>query len=290
MSELAVVPTAPASSDPGGRGWNAELELTFDVVCGKTRLVRRRHVGPLTVQRPFHPERGGACHVYLLHPPGGIVGGDRLDVTVDALPGAEVVVTTPAATKFYRSAGMTAVQRARVTVAPGSVVEWLPQETLVFGGAHAENRLSVDVAPGGRFLGWDICCLGRPASGDAFESGSYRGALEVSAGGRPVVVERGRFSASAEVRRRRFGLGGSSVFGTFVALSDRPELAELVRSALPEGTAGDHYGVTARRFSLVCRYLGDSVARAREAFVRAWSVVRPALLDRPVSLPRIWAT
>src|SRR5205085_6360717 len=88
-------------------GWQAELRLRFNCDApgplrpGRTRLVERQHRGPLVVQRPFYPE-GDPCHVYLVHPPGGVVGGDalRIDATVD--PGAHALITTPAATKFYR--------------------------------------------------------------------------------------------------------------------------------------------------------------------------------------------
>src|SRR5262245_31815427 len=87
-------------AQPGG--WPAELELWFEASQGKTRLKRRRHAGPLMVQRPFFPESDGTCHVYLLHPPGGVAGGDRLDMRFHLAPGSRAVLTTPGATKFYR--------------------------------------------------------------------------------------------------------------------------------------------------------------------------------------------
>ena len=83
-------------------GWRAELSLGFTaepVVDGPrdgapaaplTRLTTRAHRGPLVVQRPFYPEGPGVPHVYLLHPPGGIVGGDslRVEVSVGHRPSA----------------------------------------------------------------------------------------------------------------------------------------------------------------------------------------------------------
>jgi len=272
------------------RRWDARLDLRFKYEGERTRLVRRRHVGPLVVQRPFHPEPGGACHVYLLHPPGGLVSGDRLSVKLCADVSAEVLVTTPAAAKFYRSSGDSAEQWVSFDVERGATVEWLPQETILFGGAKAVNRIIANVHEGGQFIAWEICCLGRPASGDFFSTGSYATSLEISVEGRPVVVERGSVSAYSEIRQKRFGLGGSRVFGSFVALSERADLVDRVREALPAETKSGVFGVTAKRNALVCRYLGSSVSRAREGFVRAWSVTRRLLLGRAEVVPRIWAT
>src|SRR4051812_17267113 len=126
----------PGSAAVAPGGWEAHLELDFQHLAGRTRLVHRRHVGPLHVQRPFHPEPtpGGAAHVYLLHPPGGLVGGDSLAIRARARKGAQVLLTTPAATKFYRTSGELAVQSVTLEVGEDAAVEWLPQETIVFGG------------------------------------------------------------------------------------------------------------------------------------------------------------
>jgi urease accessory protein len=284
----------PAQLDAASLGvvprWDARLALEFAPLAGESRLVRRSHSGPLQVQRPFHPEVGGAAHVYLLHPPGGLVGGDRLEIDVVARSGACVLLTSPAATKFYRSREGEAAQRVAIRVESGATVEWLPQETLVFGGATARSEVAIDVATGGRFIAWDISCLGRPASGDDFSTGSYAQRLDVRVDGVPVAIERGEFGAESLVRRGRFGLRGRSVFGTLVALSTDAALADAVRAVLPASTESDLFGVTARRHVLVCRYLGDSVARAKEGFVRAWSTLRVALLNRAPVLPRVWAT
>lgn len=279
-------PSAPRS------GWEARLDLTFARASGRTRLMRRAHRGPLHVQRAFYPEPCGAAHVILLHPPGGLVGGDDLEISATADGGAEVLLTTPAATKFYRTSGAPARQRIRLHVGADATLEWLPQETLVFGGARAESSLRVDVALGGKFLGWELCCLGRPASGDAFESGSYRQRLEVYVDGVPACIERAHVSNSngSVGRHARFGLAGFPVFGTLLAVTDSLDVAERVRQVLPPPTPTDLFGVTVRRNTLAVRYLGESVPRARAGFVRAWTALRAELFGRAPSVPRIWAT
>ena len=137
------------------QGWQAKLELGFAHQHGKTVLAHRRHVGPLTVQRPFYPE-GDVCHVYLLHPPGGVVAGDCLTIDINAATDSAALVTTPAAGKFYRSDGKLARQQVSLTVAANATLEWLPQETIIYEGAQVASEMRLELAAGARFIGWEI--------------------------------------------------------------------------------------------------------------------------------------
>ena len=270
-------------------GWAAELELGFEVVAGRTALVHKLHRGPLTVQRPFYPE-GDVAHVYLLHPPGGIVAGDQLLVQASVAPGARALLTTPAATKFYRSEGRVAEQRQLLRVSGGASLEWLPQETIVFGSAQARTATRVELEPGGAFCGWEIVCLGRAASGDHFEAGRLAQAFEIWEGGRPLWVERSQFDAQQPVRRAAWGLAGQRVFGTFAFVGVSAPAVAAARAAVEFDAARELFAVTQTRSVIVCRYLGDSTERARQVFTLAWAALRPILLGRPASAPRIWLT
>ncbi len=280
---------APIHESPGS-GWSARLEIGFELVAGRSAVVRKRHRGPLAVQRAFYPEPDGLAHVYLLHPPGGIVHGDELQLDVDVGAGARALITTPAATKFYRSAGRVARQTQMLRVRSGATLEWLPQETIVYGEARVRTETRVELEPGGVFCGWDIVCLGRAASGDHFAAGQLQQAFEIWQGGRPLWVERSRFDANEPVRRAAWGLGGRSVFGTFVCASRNPAAVEAVRGAALPTTNGEFFSVSQTREAIVCRYLGDSTERARTLFARAWAVLRPLVLGRAANPPRIWLT
>src|SRR6187402_782414 len=118
--------------------WHARLELGFSRSGSRTVLARRRHFGPLIVQRPFYPE-GGICHVYLVHPPGGIVGGDQLALQVEVERDAHALLTTPAATRFYRAGPHPRAALNQQFVVQDAALEWLPQETIVFDGARAHS-------------------------------------------------------------------------------------------------------------------------------------------------------
>ena len=109
--------------------WHAHLSIDYALETGRT-LARHQHTGPLRVLQSLYPEEDAICHNVLVHPPGGLVGGDRLDIRVRAGSGAHGVITTPGATRFYRSDGATATQNSHLTLEPDARMEWLPLEAL----------------------------------------------------------------------------------------------------------------------------------------------------------------
>jgi urease accessory protein len=278
-----------AAALDAGDGWRAALELAFRRDGARTTLSRRSAVGPLQVQRPFYPE-GGVCHVYVLHPPGGIVGGDRLEITAEIGADAQVLLTTPAAGKFYRSAGRRAEQSQRFALEAGAALEWFPQETIVFDGALARSTTRVELAPGARFIGWEIVCLGRPASGERFGRGQFVLGMELYRQGRPLLLERNRFDGGGALLDAPWGLGGHPVTATLVcAGGDEDDLA-AARGALGEDAADEMCGATLIEDMLLVRFLGGQAERARARFIRVWEVLRPRRLGMPAQRPRIWNT
>lgn len=270
-------------------GWGAALALGFRRDGDRTVLARRAAVGPLQVQRPFYPE-GGVCHVYLLHPPGGIVGGDCLEITADLAAGAQVLLTTPAAGKFYRSAGPRAELMQRFTVAEGGRLEWFPQETIVFDGALARATTRVELAADAQFLGWEIVCLGRPASGERFGRGEFAQGMEVYRQGRPLLHERSRFDGGGAVLDAPWGLHGHPVTGTFVCTGADADDLVAVRAGEDADAADEMTAATLIDGLLLLRYVGFRADRARERFIRAWEMLRPRRHGRPAVRPRIWNT
>jgi urease accessory protein len=288
----------PWSSSPAdGSGWRARLELGFSCADGATLLSHRRHEGPLAVQRPFFPEGPGVCHVYLLHPPGGLVGGDSLRVEARIEAGAHALLTTPAATKVYRTTGRAATQESALGVARGGVLEWLPQETILHDKADVGLTTRIDLEGGARFLGVDLLCFGLPARAAeaGFTGGRMRQAFEVWCDGRPILLERGRFDGGGPVHVASWGLAGAPVLGTFVASpapATSPALLAAVRAraaALPLGELASAT-LLGDQDAFVCRYVGGSTERARAFLRAAWADARPALLGLTASPPRVWTT
>ena len=278
-------------AEPVASTWHAHLRLGFERRAASTILARREHVGPLRVQKPLYPEGEAVCHAIVLHPPSGIVGGDELEIDVRVGQGAHALLTTPGASKWYRSAGAWASQRLSFTVGAHGTLEWLPQETIVFDAACAATRSSIELADEARFIGMEVLCLGRRASGEAFTEGAVRLDTRVSRGGRPVWLERGLLEVSSELLDAAVGLAGFSVSGTFLAAAPGIESGLLAACRdIPAHEAGARHGLTALPEILVARYLGHSSAAARQWFVALWQLLRPALIGREARVPRIWNT
>ena len=269
-------------------GWRARLELGYAMTAGRTMPVHRRHVGPLLVQRPFHPE-GEVCHSYLLHPPAGVVQGDTLEFQVDAAPGAHALVTTPGAGKFYRGTGEACVLQ-NFHVAEDAAFEWLPQETILYAGSRARLETRISLQGTARYLGWEIVCLGRPAADERFESGRLVQRLNVERDGRPLLSEQLVLDGGGVQLDGPWGLQSQPVTATLLCTVDFDAAAgEAVWDAAGEPQQG-LAGVTVMDGLLVARYLGPQARYARDWFIRLWAALRPAVFGREACAPRIWAT
>jgi urease accessory protein len=272
------------------RTWDAALDLAYAMRGGRTVVARRATRGPLAVQKALYPEGDPVCHTIVLHPPGGIAGGDRLAITVDLGAGANALLTTPGATRWYRSAMLEAAQNVEITAAAGAVCEWLPQENIFFNAANARNAIAVSLEPGAVFCGWDVMCLGRTASGERFESGSVRQRLRVTRAGHPLFEELGTIEGGGALLDSPVGMAGFPVCGTFLLAGIEISKLSLdeCRDAAPAGEG--KWGVTRMPALFVARYLGPSAEQAREYFVRIWKIARPLYSQRAMRKPRIWAT
>lgn len=271
-------------------GWHAELELWFAKTHGKTRLVRRRHCGPLAVQRAFHPEADGSAHVYLLHPPGGVAGGDKLEITCHLAPEARAVLTTPGATKFYRSEDGMSTQRVSIDVGAGATCENLPQETILFQGADASISTRVTLAEDAAYIGWDFVSLGRPACDERFTAGRLRQRVEIFRSDEPIWFERMAFSGGPDVLDASYLFGGRPIVGTMVYAGPALEnTVEHIREAVGEAAKGV-FSVSQLERVIVCRYLGERMSEGKTFFLQAWKVLREHGLRKSAVAPRIWAT
>ncbi len=269
-------------------GWRAHLDLIFSRAGNRTAMLRSRHSGPLRVQRPFYPE-GDLAHIYILHPPGGVVGGDELDIRLDVRPQAGVLCTTPGSGKFYRSAGKWAMLDQRLYVGAGASLEWLPQDNILFAGARLRANTRIELTDDAVFMGWDISCLGRPSSDERFDEGAFVSRLEFYHNRQLLLVENQRvldaraLDASAGLR----GLPLSAVMMAFPC--DERHLVQ-VRNMIEAQNESAHIGVTLIDGLLVVRGLGNYSERLKQQLISVWRTLRPMLLDRPAELPRIWAT
>jgi len=274
-------------AEPLVRSWKAHLSLGFSFSGNRTVLSERSHDGPLVVQKPLYPEGDAICHAIVVHPPGGIAGGDELTLRARTGAGAAALLTTPGAAKWYRSAG--ALARQSVALGVQGLLEWLPQETIVFDGALAETAFEADLAAGAGLIGWDIVCLGRTGSGERFRRGRYRSAFQLRREGRTLWLERGCIDGGGRLLDSPAGLAGRPVFGTLFASFPGFDAKMLAMLKKEEPTDGDG-AVTLLPGVVLARYLGDSGEAARHYFSALWRILRPTAAGREAVEPRIWRT
>lgn len=273
--------------------WHASLKLNYTLESDRS-VLRFAHEGPLRVLKSLYPEGGSTCHNVLVHPPGGLVGGDTLDICASLGPGAHALVTTPGATRFYRSDGDRAVQRTQLRLNTGARLEWLPSETILYSGCRAENNLSFELAPGAELLAWDITALGLPHADQPFVRGSYCQHIELPG----IWLERGVLDA-ADTRLLHSPLGlvgqhciASIFFAAGSAIGrDRRELAlDCARKVLMDHKLSATAGATSPNPQvLVLRALSGQVEPAMDLLKRVWAVWRRCLWNKPAVTPRIWA-
>lgn len=275
--------------------WHARLHLHY-TRRGERTVAFDRHEGPLRVLQPLYPEGSAVCHHVLVHPPGGLVGGDRLHVDLRLEAGCHALVTTPGAARLYRSTGETVEQRVQARLEAGSRLEWLPLETLAYSGCLARNRLHFDLAPGAELIAWDVLAFGLPAAGKPFERGSVLQEIEL----RDTWLERGRVEATDHrLLDSPLGLAGRRVMATLcfaagsgVAAARREALLESARAiAAADPWLAGQTGVTAPNDSVVVlRALADRVEPAMQMLGRVRACWRSTAWSLEATTPRVWRT
>ena len=294
---MSSAPNDPSQGYGKDRQWLAALDLKLVPTANKTYLKQLSFSGPLRIQRPFYPE-GGVCHLYLLHPPGGLVSGDQLQIQAQCAADSQSLLTTPSAGKIYGrdSDGVAQGQSVRLTLADNAQCEWLPQETIVFRDANARLDTRIDLTASARFIGWDLVCLGRPAAQELFNKGSLSQHISLWRDGRLLLNERLQLTGGSPLQQSRVGLANNSVFGTLLAsgfaveagleVNPQAELIKQLRACLSKLV----FTITQRLGVLLVRYLGNDMNECRKGMWQAWALIRPVLLERPVCIPRIWLT
>jgi urease accessory protein len=273
-------------------GWSARLALDLERMQRRTVVADRRHFGPLCIQKPFQAE-DGSCHIYVLHPPGGLAGGDDVELRVRVGADAAALVTMPASTKFYRTAGAASRLVNRLSVAAGGALEWLPPETILFGGAHAILRTEIRLDATAAFIGWEALVLGRPSSGDRFAVGVFEQRLELFVDDRPVLLERFAAGAGDTALAAPWGFDGEANTSTLIAYPADEGVLDAVREALAKAASprdACRAGASLVDSVLVVRGLAPKTAAIRRRLEAAWRALAPLLLGRPALSPRIWST
>jgi urease accessory protein len=284
------------SGDAGysaGNDRQARLSLGFTDDAGTTRMTERSHFGPLRVQKPLYPESPAVCHAIVVHPPGGVVGGDELQIAARVGDNAHAFITTPGAAKWYKANGRISKQDIRLEAGAGASLEWLPQETIFFNAAHVQLEHAVSLGAEASYIGCEILCLGRAASGESFSTGRIAQSTSIRRQGKLIWFEQGALLGGSPSMQSMLGMAGKTVCATLIAVG-KVAPATLVHAIREQASTVtnklDSFGVTQLKSILVARYLGDSSETAKQLMTGVWQQLRPALLGREAIVPRIWNT
>ena len=277
--------------DPIRSPWRGQLDLTYAHQNGETRPIYVNTQAPLRVQRPHYPEGRMICYSTVVHTAGGMVGGDELVQNIHLQPQSQALITTPAATKVYRSIGPICHQSTTIQLDSESYLEWFPQETIVFNAAKYHQQLRINLEPGAVALLWDITRFGRTARGECFDVGDWRSDVEVWQGSRPLLIDRQWLPGSVQILQSSHGLNGMPVVGTFalVGCDASEELFLKMQNTLQQSdTPVNHVGLTRGLKGVICRYRGHSSQEARRSFVALWQAIRQFRDGKVPPLPRLW--
>ncbi|MBI3144250.1 MAG: urease accessory protein UreD [Pseudogulbenkiania sp.] len=281
LNETALLP------DSLRLGWSAGLELGYAVQHGRTVPVQRRHHGPLRVQKHFIDPHGSCQHI-IVHPPGGIAGGDRLRIDVTLEEGADVLITSPGAAKWYDGFGRPASQSVMLTLADRARLEWLPLETILYAGADVRLESRIRLQGNASLLFGDVICLGRPACDERFDRGQWRQLAEIERDGRLIWCEHTVLPGASPLLASPVGLAGHSVVATLL-WAGTPLPDELHQAALAVATPG-LAAATQLPEVWLARFIGDSAEDAHRQLRQLRALLHPFTHGRPAQSPRIWAT
>lgn len=281
--------TASWRPDHSTPHWHAQLTLRLEKSTHKTVIRDLKHLGPVRVLRPYYPENDGAIQIYLLHPPGALVGGDLVEFLIEAGKDTEALLTTPSAGKFNRAlTNLVQIQHNRIMLRNNSLMEWMPQENIFFNAAQAKAVTEINLDEQSCFAGWDISCFGRPAANEVFDTGTVRTHFKISQADVPIFNESCRFELPKMNSAFKFAMQGRTVSGLFCAnkigLSAVPEKVSLILEQHDAVLAATHM-----KDWLIIRYFGDSAEKAKQLFISIWSELKPAAWNKEFSAPRIWA-
>ncbi len=305
----AGIATCTAASTSAGKaaGWAARLELRFAASPDGTRLVHNRHHGPLRLLKALGGEDGRRLEAVIVHPPGGLVGGDSLTLDLHVSPGARVLATTPGAQKWYRGE-VTAVSSTALTIDRGAALEWLPQPAILFDRAQARQAVAVELDREASCTGWEILIRGRGAMGEFLGSGHIDQTLTISVAQSLLWQE--RLFADAADRLFDSPLGwdrrtmAASVWCCAPSLA--PDRLSELRDRWRELLAGadDLQAAKASAGSrapsggasivagglLLAKLLADDSEQLMTLCQSLWRAARKSLEGSEGSLPRIWRT
>lgn len=267
--------------------------LFLEYGCREHRTILRRSFfrNPLQVFQPIAIDGDRCAYTHILNPCGGLVGGDRLEIEGRLEKGTHVLLTTPSATRIYRSVEKTAIQTSNIEVGPDAVLEWIPDTVIPFAGSRFSQHLEVRLDIGATLFLWDAFSSGRIARGERWAFAYFKNEIHIimSEGGK--VLERYILDPS-RVNPASLGLGETwDYFASFYIISGRPvdwsTLLDELASLLDQWPGHVMGGVSSLAIpGLALRIAAKRAVDLSSVQSALWGTARLELLGFPVPLLR----
>ena len=273
--------------------WHAHLDLHYSC-ADLTTTVKHEHSGPLRILKSLYPEGTGICHNVLIHPPSGLVGGDTLDIIIDMKDHAHALITTPGATRFYKSDSKWATQDVHVKMKDASKLEWLPLEALAYDGCMARNKCVFDLQEESELIALDVTALGMPSANFPFKKGLIEQHFELKG----HWLDKGVIKADDHMLMNSpIGLNNKKclatlIFAFAVPMNDakRNRILDLTRDVIALNDAPIQVGATSPGSNvIVVRALSDLVEPSMRLMRKIWLQWRSQIWSLDPVMPRLWA-
>lgn len=270
--------------------WQGKINLVYEYNESKTKVKSAYHQSPFKLQRAFYPEGDSICHSVILHTAGGIVGGDILTQNIHLLPNSKVFITTPAATKIYRTQEKKAFQNIVIKLENDTYLEYLPQESIVFNECQYQQKMTVELGDNSTWLAWEIMRFGRTARGETFTQGQWLNYTEVWHNHQPLWIDRQSLQGESNLFFAINGLAGKSVIGnlTLISTGNQKEVIGEIRELINRQFSDLIVGVTTLQQGLLCRYHGDSISEAKTCLTAIWQLLRQKFGKNSLNKSRFW--
>jgi urease accessory protein len=225
----------------------------------------------------------GACEGSVVNTGGGMAGGDRLSVAIDAGRATDVLLSTSAAERIYRSTGRETDVDIDLRLGARARLVWVPQETILFSCARLRRRLSVDMHESATLIAAETVIFGRLAMGESLGKGLFIDRWRIRRGGRLVHAEDTSLDGHIGrlLDRPAIGDGARAIATAIVVAPDAEDRLEAFRARMRVTLC--EWGASAWKGRLIARFLAKDPVELRAALVCF------LLVTTGGRLPRLWA-
>lgn len=270
--------------NPERVGRDGYLRLQFERRGERTILNQSRFTLPLQALTPAAIEDGTA-YLMLLNPTGGVLGGDHLVTEIIQGRDTHVCLTTPSATRIYRTSKQPAILETVIQLYEGATLEYLPDHVIPHNGSALHQSLLVEMARGSRAVILDSFAAGRVACGERWNFRDIDSRTKVVVSGKPSFINRTRINPAVQ-QPQHLGLMEEFSYAACLSIfADELEdwlpvvtamNAEL--ESVPKVTGGA--SLLSRR-GCVVRYLASSASDLTRTNKKLWDAARELVIRLP---------